>query len=228
MNDERDILVSGYADSPKDPPLSAFPFVPVNITLNPKNGIMTGIHTPVYNSLIGAGLERIFLGNSIYAGMDFYVKQIEASIHLSSIVVLIDALYDLHNNLVEILTRHWSIEKIKAVDPKTIKLPSPHYDYFCSFTRLSERLNSTSEDHITMFAKVNASNRTIEDCWISKFGAVPDDHLRLLFCGRSLDGDPSEVIGHIETYYRITANKAIANLFMNLIKNCNEFYATVS
>ncbi|GHS90649.1 hypothetical protein AGMMS49957_17110 [Synergistales bacterium] len=59
-------------------------------------------------------------------------------------------------------------------------------------------------------------------------GAVPDDHLRLLFCGHSLDGDPSEVISHIDTYYRITANKAIANLFMNLIKNCNEFYATVS
>jgi hypothetical protein len=226
VSDERDILVSGYAETPKNSPLFAFPFMPVNITLNPKNGIMTGIHTPVYNPLIGAGLERIFLGNSIYAGMDFYAKQVEASMHLPSIGVLTDALYDAHKNLLKLLKQHWAFMKIPTVDPETIRQLSPHYDYFCSSVRLSERLNSTSEDHITMFVKIERSGRTIEDCWISKFGAFPDDRLRNLFCGHRLDGDPGEVIDHIDTYYRITANKAIVNLFMSIIKNCNEFYAS--
>jgi hypothetical protein len=221
----RDILVCGYTNFLERSSTDRFQFVPVNIILDPVSGTITGVHTPIYNPLIDAELERIFLGNSIYASMDVYVQQIRSTMHFPSINLLIKALYDLYGNFLRAIKKYWTSIRIPKVEPGMLRFPGVHYDYFCGTTRLSERLNSVASNEMSMFAKVNATSKKIEDCWVSKFSAFPDENLCNLFCGYGLDEDPQRVVNQIRTYYRITANKAIINLFMNLVDNCLKYYA---
>jgi hypothetical protein len=221
----RDILVCGYTNFPEKPSSEKFQFVPVNIILDPVSGTITGAHTPIYNPLIDAELERIFLGNSIYAGMDVYVKQIRSTMHFPSTDLLIEALYDLYDRFLRALAQYWTSIRIPKVGPERLRFPGVHYDYFCGTTHLSERLNSVVSDEMSVFAKVNAADKKIEGCWVSKFSAFPDDHLCDLFCGYALNEDPQRMIDQIQTYYRITASRAMINLFMDLVNNCLEYYS---
>ena len=221
----RDILVCGYTDFPEKPGPEEFQFVPVNIILNPVPGTITGVHTPIFNPLINAALEQIFLGNSIYAGMDAYVQQIRSTMHFPSIDLLIKALYDLYANFLRALGQYWTSIHIPKVDPETLRFSGVHYDYFCGTTYLSDRLNNAVSSEMFVSAKVNAVSKKIEDCWTSRFSAFPDASLCALFCGYGLDEDPQRVIDRIQTYYRITANKAIINLFMDLVSKCLKYYA---
>jgi hypothetical protein len=220
----RNILVCGYTDFSEQPWEEKFQFVPVNIILDPVSGTMVGAHTPIYNPLIDTALEQIFLGNSIYAGMDFYVEQIRATMHFPSITLLIKALYDLYDNFLRALDRYWAWVRVPKVGPEMLRFPTVRYDYFCGATYLSERLNSAFSDKMSVFAKVKADSKKIEDCWVSRFSAFPDDSLRNLFCSYGLDEDPQRVIEQIQTYYRITASKAMINLFMDLTDNCRKYY----
>jgi hypothetical protein len=220
----RDILVCGYADFAEKPITGNFQFVPVNIILDPVSGTISGAHTPIYNPLIDTALEEIFLGNSIYAGMDFYVEQIRATMHFPSITLLVKALHDLYGNFLRALRRYWAWIRIPKVGPEMLRFPTVHYDYFCGTTYLSERLNNAFSDEMSVFAKVNAASKKIENCWVSRFSAFPDDSLRNLFCSYGLDEDPQRVIEQIQTYYRITASKAMIHLFMDLTDNCRRYY----
>jgi hypothetical protein len=221
----RDILVCGYTDFPENSCPSKLKFVPVNMRLDPETGTITGTHTPIYNPLIDAELEQIFIGNSIYVGMDFYVAQIEDTMHFPLISLLIEALYDLYGNLMSLLSRYWPSIRIPAVEPETVRRPAVHYDYFCGTTYLSQRLDSAFSNQLSVFVKVNGTSKTIEDCWISRFSAFPSGRLYDLFCSYRLDEDPGRIIEQINTYYRITASKAMINVFLDVVKNCRAYYA---
>jgi hypothetical protein len=219
-----EILVCGYTDFPERPDPAAPRWAPIAMTLNLTSWRITGAHTPIYNPLIDKELERIFIGNPIYAGLDYYGRRIKATLHFPSSQLLIEALRDLRDNLLSALRRYWPAVRLPAAGSAAVRIPPVHYDYFCGTTYLSQRLGNSLSHQMTVFAKVNAASGQIEDCWFSRFSAFPDDSLRALFCGYNLTEDPRRVIDQIQTYYRIKANKAMINMFTDLVNNCRAYY----